>query len=171
MRTSTTIKLTMFLGSVCLTAWQLPGILDRVEKLKEGGVLPGVGGMDIRSAAALAALGAEGGSMFGPAEAKADVPRSRPNAEELVVYGVASTLSAEQRDRMLKHAATQAPLKPGVVVRRGTPPGQAGKPAGQQPANPLDKPLSVDDATQAVEQLQQQVRSALGAAAAGALKQ
>lgn len=120
MRTSTAIKLSLFMGSICLTAWQLPRVLESVEGAKKEGLLGiATGGADPRSAVLLSVLGAaaaQQGAQAPGAEGLAalrDQPPAPPDPKDLRVFGPgAANLSQEQRERLLKQAAANAPRVP-----------------------------------------------------------
>ncbi len=125
------------MGSICLTAWQLPRALERVEGAKKEGLLGVVtGGADPRSAALLSVLGASappGVRTHGAEDLGLlrDQPPGPPDPRELRLFGPgAATMSEEQRERLLKQAAATAPRAPitkpvgsqSRAVTRGLPP-------------------------------------------------
>lgn len=119
MRKRTLIRMSLMLGSVCMTAWQLPMLLEKFEAIK--------------------------GQSFGlPTAVRAsDIPAGTPvenpvQPGELVVFSPdGSKLTPEQVEELKKKAAAQAPIN---SVRQqpapGAKPGAPGEPAQIGSPNP-----------------------------------
>lgn len=134
MKRRTFIRLTVTVGSLCLSAWQLPGILDRIEKATAG--VPGAEGGG-GAAAILQML--RGGPAPAAAAQKEPAP---PSADDFRIFSPdGRVLSEAERKSLLEQAARQAPLKPGstITVKGGEDAGGDGGPEAPQSAEDVEK--------------------------------
>ncbi len=172
MKAGTLIKFTLGLGSLAYSAWQLPQLMDKVQG--KGGAGPGGAG---GAAALLGAISGQPGqpanpmlSLLGGApQAQAAKPAPAPlepaTPDDLVVFSAGKSLTPEQRAKLLKDAATKAPLKPGApsatpakkkpgekvsTVRK---PAGAGVKPGDDPLAGVDEQALVDITRQLQDEL------------------
>lgn len=120
MRKRTLIRMSLMLGSVCMTAWQLPMLLEKFDTITQGK-----------------------GFALPTAVRASEIPAGTPVAKpvqpgELVVFSPdGSKLTPEQAEALKKRAAAQAPIN--SVRQQPAPsakPGAAGEPAQIGSPNP-----------------------------------
>lgn len=150
MRKVTLIKWTFVLGSLTVTAWRMPDIIDSVGKrMSPALAMTGKG-----------AVGADALSLLqGQAAAPAAAPLKPAAAEDLVLFGGAG-LSEAQKAAILREAARRAPANaPTNVPQFGggkhSPVRGPDQPAG--PASPTDgvAPATLEQLTKELEKLTQ----------------
>ena len=142
MRTSTVIKVCLVAGSLCVTAWRLPDLLERLNKASTSSgplaplaALAGSGDSgSIESARAAALLASLGGNAASASSASEPVAKSAPAPDtgQMVIFG-AGTMSAEQRERLLRQAAAGAPIR-ALSPRTAPPKNPTPRDAAQAPA-------------------------------------
>lgn len=135
MKLGTLIKYGVGLGSLCISAWQMPQLMD---KFAGGGA--GAGNTAGGAAALLGALNGSGVSgspaatnpllaALGGSTPAAQAPGAPPKPaaepakpEDFVVFSAdGSRMTPAQREEMLRRAAKAAPLKPGATKPGATP--------------------------------------------------
>lgn len=147
MRKVTLIKWTLTLGSLTVTAWQLPDIMDRVGKTMNPALAMG----------GKSAIGPDALSLLkGKAAAPTAESLKSPMAEDLVLFGGAS-LSDAQRAALLKEAARRAPANPPTNVPQfGGGKSSPVRTNEQPPSNsPMDgvSPASLEQLTRELEKI------------------